>query len=183
MKPSEHPREKAPESASQPKLPLNPENPVSIKLVHHTKERTRIRVDGKEQQAFARLFDDLCQSELILHVEANPRTKSLLVTHGNCLHEICDELQAKGYELDIVEDVPRSKFTSRLRVQVRQSLRRLDRAILDYTGGELDLQVVSGLTLLGMSYYQTFKRNKFLPAGETLLSTALRMLSDDKDLV
>ncbi len=144
--------------------------------------RTRIKIKGIRNEhlfKFYELVDSWKACPAVTSLKANSRARSITFYHQDTETDILNYRpvhELLKWESPVRDLSTHRKAISEIRSEVRKSLSKVDQKIQDFTGGEMDLPAVAGVMLLGMSYYQTFNKHKFLPAGETLLQTGLNMV-------
>jgi hypothetical protein len=161
----------------------------AIQIVSQTPHRVRLKVRDKDiaQEAIPLLVDFFDQVEGIKISRVNLVARSLVLEGENLqtwrelldnfTQECIDQIEIEVGEKERVKGPDR---LPEMRRRLRERLENLDLKIQDFTDGELDLDMVFGLMSMGMSVFQTFKQRKFLPPGEELLLTGLKMFMKEK---
>lgn len=155
-----------------------------IKILHQTQGRLRLKLLGeKDLQKQEQVIKHLVQQEQITRWSCNSITQTFLIYHKEDANKLFHHLTLQGFNLLKIEKENNPLVdgqVSHIRTGLRTKLRVLDDRIKEHTGGEIDLGMITGGVLLGMAYYQTFKKNTPLPAGETLFATALKFILDGR---
>jgi hypothetical protein len=157
-----------------------------VHILHFTPSRIRLKVPCRERapEVLQKLYHLFKEMEGISTTKLNPITRTLLLTHKNCSSEIMELLN--GLEVDINKKSSKDAHIQPeerlplMRKRLKKRLGELDEKIKDFTGGEVDLDMMMGLSMFGMSYFQTFRNNRFLPPGEELMATGLKLLLKGK---
>ncbi len=130
-------------------------------MVHRTRERTRLRVPSRRDDAefFEQAHAEL--STTVGEVRVNPGTGSILLLHSHLPGEALDALLRDSALFDLSDEpVPPVRALEPLRAGVS----RLDRAIAGMTAGAADLRTVLFVVAVALAIRQLLRGNVLGPA-------------------
>lgn len=145
-------------------------------LVHKSPGRARLRIARRRNDAdyFAALAQVLGECAGVEHVEANPRTASVLVLHTTELGAIFS--YAEQRELFARPTVTANEWVLET---VADRMSAMDERLLERSDGQWGLSSLAFYGLLAATGYQVYRGN-LLPAAETLLQHTLKLLEGAK---
>jgi Heavy metal associated domain 2 len=147
--------------------------PPTGRITHRMNGRVRLRIPEKRRDSeyFSRLQQTLSRCEGVDAVVVNPVTASALITGSADADEVV--VFGENSELFRLETGRFIPFSERLNHQ----LHRVDERVRDRTGGQLDLNSVAFIGLMGAGLWQ-MSRRRILPEALTVLWYAYSLLTN-----
>jgi hypothetical protein len=133
----------------------------------------RIRVPEKKGQTayWQQVVEGLKDLSGIKSLQANPSTAGLLILHAMPENEILEHAR----ELRLFKTTRSHRKAVPIQYKVTRSFKDMNRSVLRFTGGELDLGSVTFLGLVGFGAYQITRGNFTAPAWYTVFWYALNV--------
>jgi hypothetical protein len=134
-------------------------------ICHSSSGRLRIRVPDRKRddQFFFSVEQVFHKSGQVASVQVRPLTASILLTGEQVAPDVIDRIGAKNKLFQLSAPEPKESISNKLIAPMD----RLNRNVQQFTGGEVDMQDVLFLLLVGFGLYGLIKGDLRRPAWYT----------------